>query len=150
MTLRVIAPSADDGIRRRADAARGSVDSYLERLNKLVPIEAIGVYPLLHNQAIIVGEWAQILVAWLVLFVVIVLRWHATAMPGRGPQWAAVFIAAVSFVIWVHVMDKGDFGLLTYLQITDSEQVVNARRFLATTALTLWTILVPVFYTGDE
>ena len=97
MSLRVYAPSA---IRVRGEAdATVPTGAYMERLVKLVPAEAVAVYPLLFNEARSLADptnrtRAVALVSWIILIIVIVLRWQATATPERGPQWLAVGVAA--------------------------------------------------------
>jgi hypothetical protein len=130
----------------------------MERLVKLFPAEAISAFPLLMPLATQVGTWAVWVVAWTLLFVVIVLRWHATSAPQKGPQWPAVVVASISFVIWVYVM-KGDFGfyeLARHVWLgegsspTDAGKVESATQFISSLALVVWTIVVPVFYQGGD
>ncbi len=156
MSLRVISPQADKGARVHAAEASSVVDSYMERLVKLVPAEAIAAYPLLEPLAETAGNWAVPVLSWVLLGVVGVLRWHATSTPQSGPQWTAVVIACVSFVIWVYVMD-GHFGVYSFFALfyTDGdgafrESIEAGKSFLSTLALVVWTLLVPVFYKGDS
>lgn len=148
MSLRIHSPSASTEERAVALGANNSTDHYMERLVKLVPAESIAAYPLLSSLAEAQGQWAIILVAWTLLGVSIVLRWHATTAGVKGPQQKAVAIAAVSFVIWVYVMG-GTFGLTAMLGDL-GEQFQSAKEFLAILALVIWTILIPVFYQGDS
>ncbi|MEQ8823400.1 MAG: hypothetical protein RIC14_03405 [Filomicrobium sp.] len=92
-----------------------SPDGYMAKLVKLVPAEAIALYPFLHAGALAVvqnengdisGLWLPALVGWLVLAVVILLRWLATLGPDGKAQWGAVAIAAISFVLWVPNLGK--------------------------------------------
>jgi hypothetical protein len=127
----------------------------MERLVKLFPAEAASAFPLPMPLTKDVGPWAVWVVAWTLLLVVVALRWHATATPERGPQWPAVAIAAVSFVIWVYVM-KGDFGFHEVVRHVSDEagsapagQVEAATQFISSLSLVVWTILVPVSYQGQ-
>ena len=131
-------------------------DSYLERLVKLVPSEVIVAYPMLKGSAPAdIASWAWPLTAWILLAVVIVLRWHATATTDRGPQWLAILLSAMSFIIWVNVID-GSFGvsnIASYLQVPLSDDwspKPESQRFLSSMALVLWTVIVPVLYKGDD
>ncbi|MEM7445841.1 MAG: hypothetical protein AAF414_21145 [Pseudomonadota bacterium] len=156
MSLRIRGPAANQSqqvaAQAQADGQTATVDTYLDRLVKLVPVEAIAAYPLLEPLAEPVGHWAVVLLSWVLLAVVVGLRWHATSQDAPGPQRVAVFVAGISFVIWVYVLD-GHFGVCTYLVAlgaTDSCQTIEeAREFLSTLALVAWTILVPLFYEGD-
>ena len=110
----------------------GRIDSWLERLVKLVPAEVVAVYlagrPLAEGKA--AGIWPLVC-----LGLVIVVRAFGT-MDKRGPQWASVAVSAVSFVLWVYAMG-GHF--LTY------SLDVN----IASLAVLVWTTLVPVFWKGE-
>ncbi len=156
MSLRIVAPRP--GAKgARAPAGPPAVDTYMERLVKLVPVEAISAYPLLQPLTDPVGPWAVFVLAWVLLAVVVALRWKATSAPRQGPQWVAVGIAAVSFVIWVYVM-KGDFGFYElFLHFAkdgdtpvDAGKHLAAQQFLSSLALVVWTLLVPVFYKGND
>lgn len=135
-----------------AAATPPALDSYLERLVKLVPAESICAYPLLSGYAGAQGLWAEVLVSWVLLVVSGVLRWHATKGGTGQPQWPALAVALVSFVIWVGVMG-GHFGitaLIGWLGLGSlAEALAAASEFLTVLALVIWTILIPVFYQGD-
>ncbi|MGE0627742.1 MAG: hypothetical protein AB7O43_07925 [Hyphomicrobiaceae bacterium] len=174
MSLRIRAPLPADDTRR----GRGYVqeDPYMSRLVKLVPAEAVGLYPFLMQQANTLTpadgspRYAVYFAAWVLLLVVIVLRWRATSDPGQGAQWGAILIAAVAFFIWVHVMG-GDFGFERLLPqafqpegmgvtrgplpdgATSTPASMNPediKKFVSNTALVTWTMLAPVVYRGDE
>jgi hypothetical protein len=177
MSLRIAAQPAD-GIKRSGypgGPPEGS-DAYMGRLVKLVPAEAVTVYPLLVSQAQSATGPNRMLVyvtAWVLLLVVIILRWKATSAPGKSAQWGAVLIAAVAFFIWVHVMG-GDFGFEMLLEKaapptppraaagaaaavaeTRAPAPVDAtfasmKSYLSNLALTTWTLIAPAVYKGDE
>lgn len=173
MSMRVRAPLPPGEIRRSPGGAPVPMDdSYMSRLVKLVPAEAIGPFPFLMDYAYKVAptdgspRYSVYFVAWILLLIVVVLRIRATTEPGAGPQWGAVLIAAVAFFIWVHVM-QGDFGFELLLNrmtsgagtdgisrttaavgsVTDAQQLKN---FIANVALMAWTTLAPVVYRGEE
>src|SRR5262245_23465989 len=115
MSMRVRAPLPAGEVRRGPGGAPVPVDDgYMSRLTKLVPAEAIGPFPILLEQAKTIAptdgtpRYAVYFVAWVLLLIVVLLRARATSEPGAGPQWGAVLIAAVAFVIWAHVLG-GDF-----------------------------------------
>ena len=167
MGLRVIGPPADGVKRGLPGGAADTTDSYTDKLVKLVPAEAIAAYPTVHVLAQQGGSNKDLLVmigAWVMLLIVVVLRWKSTSAPGKGAQWGAVFIAAVAFFIWVHVM-RGSFGLdLLMAKIMPAAgggaaatrdaaaaaQSLSAQDFVSNLALTTWTLLAPAVYKGDQ
>jgi hypothetical protein len=162
MSLRVYAPSS---IRTRGDGDASSSTGYMERLVKLVPAEAVAVYPLLFNEAKSLTDAgnrarAVALVSWIILVIVIVLRWQATATPERGAQWLAVGVAAISYVIWVYVFG-GYFGVEGWLHLwvpalssdpgaSPDADMVKFKSLIGSLALVCWTLVVPAVYKGDK
>src|SRR3990172_3797520 len=109
MTLRIISENSARNLERSLHNGRdigGSLqDTYMTRMTKLVPAEAITTYPLILNTVPSPRPWQMVLlVAAVVLVVVVVLRWSATKGPDGKAQWPAVILSAISFVIWVFVM----------------------------------------------
>jgi len=162
MSLRVYGPSS---IRTRGEAdTSASTGSYMERLVKLVPAEAIAVYPLLFNEANGLADAgnrgrAVALVSWIILAIVVVLRWQATITPERGAQWLAVGIATISYVIWVYVFG-GYFGierlLLSWIPALSGDlgavpdpDMAKFKSLIGSLALVSWTLVVPAVYKGD-
>lgn len=169
MSLRVRAPLPPGDVRR----SRGEVmeDPYMSRMVKLVPVEAVGPFPFLMQSAEALSvnagnRYAVYFVAWVLLLIVIVVRWQATSEPGKGAQWGAVLIAAVSFVIWVYVM-KGDFGFEEVLKLgrgasSGPEGVTRSafgdaagsaeqtKAFISNVSLMAWSTLAPIVYKGEE
>jgi hypothetical protein len=158
MSLRVYAPSS---IRTRGDAdPSASTGSYMERLVKLVPAEAVAVYPLLFNEAKSLTDAghrasAVALVSWIILVVVVVLRWQATATPERGAQWLAVAVAAISYIIWVYVFG-GYFGIEGWIPplwgnpgTAPDLDMAKFKGLIGSLALVCWTLVVPAVYKGD-
>lgn len=78
-------------------------------------------------------------IGWTVfcLIAIVLVRAYATRTPGKPPQWAAVAIAAVSYVIWVYTM--GDVFMYSMLW--------NAK--LSMLLMLGWTFVVPLVYHGD-
>ena len=126
----------------------GSPDSYSERLLKLVPAEAIALY--LAGRSIITGspdpvaglEPKAALLGWSILGLVIVigLRWWGTADRGRGesPQLGAVFVSAISYVVWIYSLGDSfrDYGV----------HDAKAGGLL----VIVWTFVVPFLYRGSR
>ena len=87
---------------------------------------------------------------------VILLRWQATRGPDGDGQWGAVAISAVSFMLWVPVLDGvgstpamvGSFGI--FHALIDDWGLIHwapaVQRFVPELLLVLWTILIPAFY----
>lgn len=163
MTLRIVTPRDEERRGRRSIGETDvAPDYYLARLVKLIPGEAIVIYPFLHSRAEGVvmqsaglpagGEfaapdhWLLIGIAWLILVVVVLLRWQATRDGNGRAQWGAVAIAAVSFFLWVPVM-QGSFGIFETLRIYSGVSPADAvKQFIPELLLVLWTMLIPAFY----
>ncbi|MCR5878992.1 hypothetical protein [Phenylobacterium sp. J367] len=144
-----------------AEASGGPPPSeYLERLVKLIPTEIIGLY--LGGKAAIQTRYMDFHapkpdgtlvppqqlgpnedVAWvgwtaICFFALLAVRSWATKSHDR-PQWGAVLIAAVSFLIWVY-----SFGDVFHLVWGIWDPLP------ATLLVLVWTFAVPIFYKGDE
>jgi hypothetical protein len=119
---------------------KDTLESYMERLVKLVPAEVMTIY--LLGTGIIGPDIAWGLAAWaaVCLGLVIFTRARLTRdkAAGEHPQWAAVAISAVSFVLWIYNLAGGPFQALG-LDV----------RGLGQLAVLVWTYLVPFFYKGD-
>ena len=115
-----------------AVADRGDVKSWMERLIKLVPSEIVAVYLAGRGYAAAIpGIWPLICLGLL-----LIVRLWGTHERGKGPQWIAVGVAAVSFVIWVFAMGGQMVGL-------------SLSTGTASLLVLIWATLVPVFYKGD-
>lgn len=106
------------------------------------------------------ANWLPAGVAWLIMIMVILLRWQATRGEHGEAQWGAVLIAAISFLLWVPVLDglngvsipgdagpAGSFGI--FRTMTDLGIIhwhPQVQKFIPELLLVLWTILVPAFY----
>ena len=105
----------------------------MERLVKLVPAEILAVYlagrP--HAEAVH-GAWPLVCLGLLV-----VVRIWGTHERGHGPQWSAIAVAAISFLIWVLALDGKILSL-----------TVNAD--LASLLVLVWTTLAPLIVQGDR
>jgi hypothetical protein len=114
-------------------AEPGPASEWIERLVKLVPAEILAVYlagrP--HAEAIH-GAWPLVCLGLL-----LAVRAWGTHEPGRGPQWPAIGISAVSFLIWVLAVDGRILGLRLDADV-------------AALALLVWTTLVPALYRGER
>lgn len=105
----------------------------MERLVKLVPAEILAVYVAGRSHAAALGgAWPLVCLALL-----LVLRVWGTHERGKGPQWSAIAVAAVSFVVWVLALDGRILGL-----------VVSSD--LASLLVLVWTTLAPLFVRGDR
>ncbi len=112
---------------------------YMERLVKLIPCEVVGLY--LVGNGMIPAETKIATVIWSIvcLLLVVLVRSQATGDKANNisPQWAAVGISSMSFVIWVYNM-PGPF------------QAYNlAIPFVGSLAVLVWTFVVPYFYKGS-
>jgi hypothetical protein len=112
------------------------VKFYLERLVKLIPAEVLSLYLVGHG-IIPQGDPTPNLVwAGVGVILVVLARAYATADPAQnvGPQWIAVGVAAVSFVIWVYV--------------TGAIDIPNDPTYVGPLVMLVWTFVVPYFYKG--
>lgn len=113
---------------------------YLDRLLKMIPAEIVSLYMI--GTGFITTAQDTILVAWSVIcfLLVFVVRIYATKDPAKKepPQWTAIIISALAFVIWLYWMG-GPFVL--YPEIHD--------KTIASLLVLLWTFVIPIFYKGD-
>jgi hypothetical protein len=126
---------------RAADAgAGGSEDfkNYLDRLMKMIPGEAIGLY--LVGSGFIPKDAPAVLAGWSVICLigVIALRVYGTAdAQNHLPvDWIHVAISAVAFVIWVYSIG-GPFAAYNL-----------AVPYIGSLLVLAWTFFVPIFYRG--
>jgi hypothetical protein len=150
MSLRIISETSARNLERGLHTGRdigGSLqDTYMTRLTKLVPAEAITAYPLFLNTIPVQQrQWQAVLfVAAVILVVVVVLRWSATKGPDGKAQWPAIILSAISFVIWVFVLGtNSDFRGLVAIPNVPMELVSSLTLFA-------WTAIAPAIYSGDR
>jgi hypothetical protein len=116
------------------------VKDYIGRLVKLIPSEVIGLY--LLGVGIIPADQKPAFAIWAAVcfLLVILVRAYATSDQASGlkPQWIAVAISAISFVIWVYTLGGpfADYGLY--------------QPYIGSLAVLVWIFVVPFFYKGEE
>jgi hypothetical protein len=119
-------------------AGQNPLDSYLDRLVKMVPGEAVGLY--LVGSGIIPGDQAIALLTWSIFcfLAVIVIKTYGTADSAHNlpPDWVHVAISSVAFVIWVYTIG----GPFTMFHL--------AVPYIGSLLVLAWTFLVPIFYKG--
>jgi hypothetical protein len=117
----------------------GSIGDYLDRLMKMVPAEAIGLY--IVGKGVIGEQWG-ILVGWAVfcLAFVILLRVKYTADPVKklSPDWIHIIISSVAFLIWTYSMG----------QPFEAFNIYNAT--IGSLLMLAYTAVVPVLYKGPR
>lgn len=113
---------------------------YLGRLVKMIPAEAIGMYAagtgvIPPHETLVLGLWAA-----LGLMAVVALRAFATSdkAKGIGPQWPAVALSCVAYLIWLYAQG----GLAQQLGIHVP--------WLGTLLIIAWGVFVPIFYRGED
>lgn len=118
-------------------APQQTLKDYLERLVKLIPAEVVGIY--LIGIGMVPQNLPPVLALWAVicLMLVIFVRSYATWEPKKGPQWVAVSVASISFVIWAYTMG-GPFQ--AYGMFVP---------WIGSLAVLVWTFMVPYIYKGD-
>ena len=107
-------------------------DDYLARLVKMIPAEVVALYLTFKEVA---SNWLSIW-AWICLGLVVLVRILGTRTNEKPVQWVAVFVASVSFVLWIYATG----GYLVHL---------NLPAGVISVAIGLWTFVVPMFYKGD-
>jgi glucan phosphoethanolaminetransferase (alkaline phosphatase superfamily) len=116
-----------------APAEKG--DQYLGRLVKLIPSEVLAVYLTFKEAA---ASWLGIF-AIICLGLVLLVRLVYTKDAEKLPQFGAVIVAAVSFIIWVYATG----GYFLHLKLPE------AYPGIISVVVALWTFMVPYFYRGD-
>jgi len=130
--LRIRKPRPVDGEGARREPPPTEFQGWLERVVKLVPSEVIAVYLAGRGYAAAIpGIWPLVCLALL-----LIVRIWGTHERGRGPQWIAIGVSAVSFLIFVFAMGG---------RVLDFTLDANT----ASLAVLVWATLVPVFYRGD-
>lgn len=138
--LRVYGPkhARANAVRASIDHAQPLLDGYFQRLFKLIPAEVIAVYPAIAG--LIPDTDTTWIVTWPCVCVVILLfiRILGTRAPEvqQGPQWIAIVVSIVSFLIWLYTLD----GVLVK---TVFGEFHSYRGFIAVVG---WTFFVPYFY----
>lgn len=127
-------------------AADGDGDGWAARLAKLIPAEALGLYGVASSQVPAAGTefdaQARAVTLWIVVLICLgfsaVIRLRATA-DGGGPQWAAVAISVVSFLVWLVALGPPGSPV----------QLPAGFTFAGPLAAIIWATLVSYFYRGD-
>jgi len=122
-------------------------DTYLSRLAKMIPGEAITLYGagsgLIPKVAPMTGGLApaQALLGWSIVcaIAVVLLRYKSTQDAAGKPQWAAIWIALISFSIWLYAIG-GPFEAFSIKPSGD---------YLGSLVILAWTFFVPLLYRGD-
>ena len=162
--------------RMAATASASGADSYLERLLKLIPAEAIGIY--LVGLQVVAGDqasdaavarWSLACLIFVFVFRVIVSSESPTfgLMAGKGikqwwqdlrgeVQWPAVFIAMASFAVWVAALGHPlaplpvDWFDWCSADAQARDNVLCASDRFGTAALLLWTPIAAFLYSGER
>jgi len=108
---------------------------YMDRLARLIPSEALLAYVTGYGIAPQHGWWW----APVCLVLVLVIRTWGTSDRSHRPQFVAIGISAVSFVLWVLSME-GNF----FHQGFEHDMRIPALLTIA------WTAVLPVVYRGDK
>jgi hypothetical protein len=115
------------------------IQGYMERLVKLIPAEVVGLY--LVGQGIIPPNEKVAIVVWSIVCLGLVVLVRAKTTGDRvnsiSPQWGAVAVSTISFIIWVYTM-PGPFQAY-HLAIP----------YLGALAVLVWTFIVPFLYQGS-
>src|SRR4030042_55069 len=137
--VRITRPPMVKAAIRKGGTAREKqtpIQSYMERLGKLIPAEGVGLY--LVGQGVIPPAEKIAIVVWSILCLGLGVLVRAKTTGDRAnsisPQWGAIAVSAISFIIWVYTM-PGPF------------QVYHvAVPFVGALAVLVWTFVVPFLY----
>lgn len=136
MTLRIVRSSMRMGLEAPMPS-KPAPDDWTSRLSKLIPAEALALYgagtALAGKESS--GLWVLAIAS---LGVAGAVRFMATKEAGRGPQWAAIGIAMVSFFLWLAALpqEARPFSL-------------GGMDHMPGILALVWTTVVPIFYKGD-
>jgi hypothetical protein len=138
--LRIIKSSSPiRGFDTPPSAKDPNFDTYLSRLIKLIPSEVFALY--MVGRGILPPSEGKLWLLWTLigLVAVIVVRSKATSNPEKrlGPQWKAVVISCVSYLIWLYSL--GDVFAIYGLSFP----------YVGSLFVLSWTFFVPYFYEGD-
>lgn len=128
------------GIRATAEDNPGDAfRSYMDRLIKLIPGEALGAYLTIRGIFSGPGEPSPVLPYLPVLGLALVLIsriWGTRPPGGTAPQPIGVALAAIAFVLWVLGMGHSFIGA-----------PIDGR--IASTLIVVFSFVVPYFYKGE-
>lgn len=144
MTLRIIKRPAAGGGANMAPGLPGapdqSGDNWGTRIAKLVPAEALGLYGSAIALAPKEGEPHHATAQWIIVLacigLILLIRLRGTADAASGsPQYEAVAIAVISFLIWLLAIGSPTSPFPTF--------------WFGSLLALLWGSLVPYFYKGS-
>jgi hypothetical protein len=140
--LRITRPPVVKAAVRKGGTAREKatpIQSYMERLVKLIPAEVVGLY--LVGQGIIPPNEKVAIVVWSIVCLGLVVLVRAKTTGDRAnsisPQWGAIAVSTISFIIWVYTMP----GPCQAFHV--------AVPYLGSLAVLVWTFVVPFLYQGS-
>jgi hypothetical protein len=120
--------------------ANEDIKLYLDRLLKMIPGEVISLY--LVGMGFIPPDEQVAMIVWCLvcLAAVFVVQIYGTSDTDARlpPQWGAIFIAAVAFVIWVYSLG-GPFAAFGI-----------HKPWVGSLLVLGWTFFVPILYRGDS
>ena len=138
MTFRIIRRSDVPEIESAAKAPPAP-DSWSDRIVKLIPAEALGLYG--AGQAIIPdgGKYGMYFLTVACIAATVIFRFNATRGRGHKPQTTAIAISVISFLLWLLAISNaiGPFELPT-----------GSEYWSGLLALT-WGVILPGLYKGD-
>jgi hypothetical protein len=124
----------------RTDGKPDSFKNYLSRLMKMIPSEVVGFY-LVGSGIIPDNQHVGLLIFSIIcLFGVIAIRRWGTADPENNlaPQWSAVAISTIAFVIWIYSLG----GVFKFYGLHVP--------WIGSLLVMVWTFFIPIFYKGSK
>lgn len=139
MSLRINRPVALESVGGGGDPG----DDWGTRIAKLIPAEALGLYGSAVALVATPSPSARLGALWVIVAVccllTVVIRYRGTLDPATGrPDWTAIAIAIVSFLLWLTAMGGP----------TSPISLPAAFAFAGPLAALLWGAVVPYLYRG--
>lgn len=119
-----------------SNVQQDTIDGYWSKLIKMIPMEALAIYPV--GKSVAPESWWSV---WPLVCIglIVVVRMILTRSDKGTPQTGNLFISLISFVIWVYL--NGDYILMLKLD--------DAHRFLAFWTFLIWVPVSTFLYKGE-
>lgn len=146
MSLRIVPAS-----KLESAAPSEPSDDWSTRIAKLIPAEALGLYgtavSMVHETPYrMAALW---IIAIFCVALIFLIRSRATRDPRTGkPQYRAVWIAILSFVIWLVALGSATGTQAGALAVSPIPTLTGLE-FAGPLAALLWGTIIPYIYTGE-
>lgn len=122
------------------EGGEGAASTYTKNLTKLIPGEALSLFVAGSNLQVPPSFEGWKIWPAFCLVAAVIFRWAATKKKGSWqPQWWAIGISAISFILWVYT--QGEW-FLSWRISADYKYIVNY-------VMLFWVFVIPGLVTGD-